>query len=230
MIVRPTESGCVLITQPDHAQLARRIMEHCVSLVENPRRGAILRAIGDHDSGWAGTDAAPSVDRATGDVVDFLRAPLSVRQGAWPRTIAGLADEPYAAALVANHAMFAYDRFREDPDWAHFFAAMTASRSEMLQASGFSMELLLEDYAFLRLGDLISLAFCTGSTTAQVFRDWTVRLVGPRVVVTPGIFGGAPVTFEVAARAVRPPFTSDAALHDALTRSATAHIEGEATA
>lgn len=38
MIVRPAEPGCVLITQPDHAQLARRIMEHCVSLVENPVR------------------------------------------------------------------------------------------------------------------------------------------------------------------------------------------------
>lgn len=45
MIVRPTPSGCVLIAQPDHAQLARRIMEHCVLLVENPRRKAILRAI-----------------------------------------------------------------------------------------------------------------------------------------------------------------------------------------
>lgn len=45
MIVRPAPSGCVLIAQPDHAQLARRTMEHCVSLVENPRRKAILRAI-----------------------------------------------------------------------------------------------------------------------------------------------------------------------------------------
>jgi len=45
MIVRPAPSGCVLIAQPDHAQLARRIMEHCVLLVENPRRKAIVRAI-----------------------------------------------------------------------------------------------------------------------------------------------------------------------------------------
>jgi len=229
MIVRPTESGCVLITQPDHAQLARRIMEHCVSLVENPRREAILRAIGDHDNGWAETDAAPEADAATGDVVDFIHAPLSVRQGVWPRTIAGLADEPYAAALVANHAMFAYDRFREDPAWSTFFADMDASRRELLQASGYSMEELLADYAFLRLGDLISLAFCTGSTTAQPFRDWTVQLVGPRVVVTPGIFGGAPVPFEVAARAVRPPFAANAELQVAWKRSASAIIQGEAT-
>lgn len=229
MIVRPAASGCVLITQPDHAQLARRIMEHCVSLVENPRRDTILRAIGDHDNGWADTDAAPGIDPETGGVVDFIRAPVSVRQGVWPRTIAGLSDEPYAAALVANHAMFAYDRFREEPDWLAFFAAMEVSRREMLHASGFSTAQLLEDYAFLRLGDLISLAFCTGSTSAQPFRDWTVQLVGPRVAVTPGIFGGAPVTFEVAARAVRPPFTSGAELQAALARAVPALIQGEAT-
>jgi len=228
MIVRPAASGCVLITQPDHAQLARRIMEHCVSLVENPRREIILRAIGDHDNGWAATDAEPAVNPDTGDVLDFIHAPQDLRQGVWPLTVAGLADEPYAAALVANHAMFAYDRFREDAGWAGFFVTMESSRREMLLASGFTMEQLLEDYAFLRLGDLISLAFCTGSTTTQPFRDWTVQLVGPRVVVTPGIFGGAPVPFEVAARAVRPPFASNAELQAALARSATAMIQGEA--
>lgn len=228
MIVRPAESGCVLITQPDHAQLARRIMEHCVSLVENPRREAILRAIGDHDNGWADTDAAPTVDPASGGVVDFIHAPLDIRQGVWPRTVAGLAGEPYAAALVANHALFAYDRFRGDPAWAGFFAGMEASRRDMLKAAGFSPDELQADYAFLRLGDLISLAFCTGSTTAQPFRDWTVQLSGPRVVVTPGIFGGAPVIFEVEARAVRPPFSTDAELRAALDRSVTAILQGEA--
>jgi hypothetical protein len=228
MIVRPAVSGCVLITQPDHAQLARRIMEHCVSLVENPRRDAILRAIGDHDNGWVVVDAEPTVDVATGDVVDFIRAPIAVRQGVWPRAVAGLADEPYAAALVANHALFAYDRFRGDAEWTAFFEKMESLRAGMLSLSTFSPEQLNADYAFLRLGDLISLAFCTGSTTEQSFRDWTVRLSGPRVIVTPGIFGGAPVTFEVAARAVRPPFNSDAELRATLGRASTTLIQGEA--
>ena len=228
MIVRPATSGCVLITQPEHARLARRIMEHCVLLVGNPRREAILRAVGDHDNGWAQTDAEPAVN-ADGGVVDFINAPLEVRQGVWPKTISGLAAEPYAAALVANHALFAYDRYREDPAWAAFFAGMHASRLEMLQASGTTMEELVNDYAFLRLGDLISLAFCTGSTAPQLFREWTVRLSGPRVIVTPGIFGGAPVTFEVTARAVRPPFSSNVELRDALERSASAILQGEAT-
>jgi len=229
MIVRPAESGYVLITQPDHAHLARRIMEHCVSLVENPRRAAILRAIGDHDDGWREYDEEPTVDMRTGDVVDFIHAPVSVRQGVWPRAVAALADDPWAAALVANHALFAYDRFRGDAAWAEFFAGLERSRTELLRAGGGSLELLEADYAFLRLGDLISLAFCTGTVQPQTFRQWTVQLVGPRVVVTPGIFGGAPVTFEVRARAVRPPFESDAELRAALARSVTAILQGEAT-
>jgi hypothetical protein len=228
MIVRPAISGCVLITQPDHAQLAGRIMEHCVSLVENPRRNAILRAIGDHDIGWVIVDAEPTVDVATGEVVDFMRAPTAIRQGVWPRAVAHLADEPYAAALVANHALVAYDRLRGDAEWTAFFEKMESLRAAMLSISTFSPEQLHADYAFVRLGDLISLAFCTGSTAEQSFRDWTVRLSGPRVIVTPGIFGGAPVTFEVAARAVRPPFNSDAELRAALGRASTTLIQGEA--
>jgi len=228
MIVRPAESGCVLITQPDHAHLARRIMEHCVLLVENPRRDAILRAIGDHDNGWREHDEAPTVDMRTGDVVDFIHAPVSVRQSVWPKAVAALADDPWAAALVANHALVAYDRFRGDEAWTGFFAGLEASRTAMLQASGGSPVQLEADYAFLRLGDLISLAFCTGTVLPQTFRQWTVHLVGPRVVVTPGIFGGAPVTFEVRARAVRPPFESDAELRAALGRSVTAILQGEA--
>lgn len=228
MIVRPAASGCVLITQPDHAHLSRRIMEHCVSLVENPRRDVILLAIGEHDAGWADADAEPQVDPATGGVVDFIHAPLAIRQGVWPRTVAGLAHEPYAAALVANHALFAYDRYGGDAAWAGFFSSMETSRAGMLRASGFSLEQLEADYAFLRLGDLISLAFCTGSTSAQRFRDWTVQLTGPRVVVSPGIFGGVPVTFEVTARAVRPPFADSAGLRAALGRSVIALLQGEA--
>lgn len=227
MIVRPAESGCVLITQPDHAQLARRIMEHCVALVENPRRDAILRAIGDHDNGWRELDAEPTVD-PRGGVVDFIHAPVSARQEVWPRAVAGLADDPWAAALVANHALFAYDRFRVDAAWAGFFTGLEKSRAALLRESGGSSEQLEADYAFLRLGDLISLAFCTGTVSPQTFRQWTVRLIGPRVVVTPGVFGGAPVTFEVRARAVRPPFDSDAELRAALGRSVTALLQGEA--
>src|SRR5687768_1060872 len=124
MIVCVRHDVLQLITQPDHAHLARRIMERCVPLAVRPRRDRILRAIGEHDNGWAEEDAAPTVNPASGDVADFVHAPLSVRHRVWPRAVARLANDPWAAALVAQHALTVYERFRMDAAWATFFAGM----------------------------------------------------------------------------------------------------------
>ena len=51
---------------------------------------------------------------------------------------------------------------------------MTSLRDDMLSASGEEPAALSSDYAFVRLGDLISLAFCTGWTDALHFAEWTV--------------------------------------------------------
>jgi hypothetical protein len=230
MIVRPIPTGLQLITQPDHAHLARRIMEHCLPLDHHPRREEILLAIGEHDSGWEETDAAPTVDPATGGVADFIKVPVSVRQGVWPRAIARLAGEPWAAALVAHHAWFVYERFRTsaDPEWAAFFAEMAAARDARLAALGSTLDELLADYAFLRLGDLISLAFCNLAPEPLRHEEWTVRLAGTRVVVTPDAFGGAVVPFEILAREIHGgPFRSAAALGAALDEAATTTLRGE---
>lgn len=230
MIVRPLAHGFQLVTQPDHAQLARRIMERCVPLAALARREAILLAIEGHDGGWVETDAAPSVDPVTGGIVDFVKAPLHVRQGVWPRAIAQLAGEPWAAALVAHHAWFVYERFRTgaDPAWTAFFDAMAAARDERLRAFGLALDELLADYAFLRLGDLISLAFCNREREPLRHGEWTVRLAGSRVVVTPDAFGGAVVPFEIETREVSGgPFRSDAELRAALAEAAVVTLRGE---
>ena len=199
------------MTQSDHAHLARMIMEHCVPLAAWPRRDAILHAIHEHDNGWAEEDAAPTVDTGTGNVVDFVSAPLNVRHAVWPRGIARLADDPWAAALVAQHALTVYDRFRSEAEWTSFFAAMEAARSAMLRASGMPLRALVADYPFVRLADLISLTFCTGWTDEQRFADWTVQLSGTRVIVTPDVFGGRKIPIEITAREMRnQPFRSDA--------------------
>lgn len=228
MIVRFVDDGLLLITQPDHARLAGRIMERCVTLAERPRRDSILRATAEHDYGWGPADEAPAID-AGGDIIDFVNAPLSVRQGAWPSTLAHLAEDPWAAALVAQHALTAYDRFRADPEWTSFFDRMAAARDGLLFASGRPFEELAFDYPFVRLGDLISLAFCTGTTAAQRFGEWTVQLVGTRVAVTPDPFGGATIPFEITAKQTpHPPFRSNAELHSALSAAARRALLGEA--
>ena len=119
MIVRNVQDGLELITQPDHAALAGRIMARWVTdgFPDSPRQASILRAVVEHDHGWLDVDASPIVDPATGRIADFISAPLSVRQGIWPRGVTRLADDPWAAALVAQHAIHVYARYTDDPDW-----------------------------------------------------------------------------------------------------------------
>lgn len=228
MIVRTVRDGIQLITQPDHAQLARKIMDGCVPLQSRPRRDAMLHAIAEHDNGWAEEDAAPTVNPATGHAADFISVALSVRHAVWPRGIARLADDPWAAALVAQHALTVYDRFRSDRTWRSFFAAMEATRDTWLRASGRPLEDLAVDYPFLRLADLISLAFCTGSTDVQTFGEWAVQPSGARVIVTPDVFGGATIPVAITARVIHEQsFRSDAELRDALRDAASTTLRGE---
>jgi hypothetical protein len=228
MIVRSTREHLQLITQPDHAYLARSIMEHCVLLARQARRDAILHAIGEHDNGWAETDAAPTVDPANGDVVDFVNAPLGERHVVWPRGVARLANDPWAAALVAQHAIIVYDRFRSEAHWTSFFAEMEARRDTLLRTSGLPLDELVSDYHFVRLGDLISLTFCTGWSDEQRYRQWAVRRSGARVVVTPDAFGGAVIPIEIEAREIRrKAFRSDAELREVLANATVTMLHGE---
>lgn len=217
MIVRSIGPEIELITQPDHAQLSRRVMEHARELHEHPRRERILLAIGEHDNGWAELDAAPTVNAATGEIDDFIHAPAAARQGVWPRAVARLAADPWAAALVAQHALTAYDRFRSDPEWTGFFDVMTQQRDALVTQAKGRREDLLEDYVFVRLGDLISLAFCLGWTGEQQFSDYTIVRTGSDVEVAPWPFDTAAIALSVEARVVPArTFGSDDDLRQAL--------------
>src|SRR5262245_58022953 len=114
MIIRRRDSSLLLITQPDHAALAARIMRHWVAeaFQDSPRHAGILAAVEAHDNGWLEVDAAPLVEAASGKLVDFVDAPDEIKQGVWPRAVDGLRAEPYQAALVAQHAVHVYGRNR----------------------------------------------------------------------------------------------------------------------
>ena len=228
MIVRSAGSSIELITQPDHAQLARRVMERCPTLQAHPRRDSILHAIGEHDNGWAEEDAAPQVDPSAGDVVDFIHAPVAVRQRVWPRAVSRLSADPWAAALVAQHALTAYDRFRPDPEWTSFFDEMTAMRDERITRAEAELKDLLGDYLFVRVGDLISLTFCLGRAGEQQFADYTIALAAGGVRVHPDLFGGASVPVEVQARVLPArTFVDDEDLRDALKTAGWIRVRGE---
>jgi hypothetical protein len=228
MIVRRLAERLQLITQPDHAHLAGTIMESCVSLRAEPRRDAILRAIYAHDNGWLEEDQAPRVNLETGDILDFVSAPLSVRQSVWPRAVARLGTDAWTAALIAQHAITVYDRFRPISEWSSFFAGMEAERDARLELSGLPLDVLVADYRYVRLGDLISLTFCAGWTEEQRFGDETIRLSGTEVVVSPDLFGGTTIPIGITAKEVqRQRFESDASLRDAVRAANTIVVRGE---
>ena len=144
---------------------------------------------------------APAVDPSTGELLDFVTVPHDVRTGVWPRGVERLSDQPYTAALVANHAVFVYDRYRADAQWLPFFAEMSAVRDRHLAASGASIDDLHHDYRFLRLGDLLSLTFCNAwpEPQADAF-GYRIRFDGTRLTVAPDPFGGHEIPLEITAR------------------------------
>jgi hypothetical protein len=157
-----------------------------------------------------------------------MNAPTDVRQGVWPRSVTSLEGHPWAAALIAQHALTVYDRFRSDREWTPFFDRMETARAALLRSAGLPLGQLAADYLFVRLADLISLAFCSGSVDEQRFGEFTVGLRGTRVVVTPDVFGGAVIPFAIEARVIpNRPFETDDALHRALRAASTAILRGD---
>jgi hypothetical protein len=223
----------LLITQPDHAALAATIMRGWESggLPESPRHVAIMLAIQAHDNGWQELDAEPCLDPATGRVLDFVHVPEDVRHAVWRRGVARLAGEPYAAALVAQHALHIYRRMRQQQGWRQFFVDMTATRDLHLAASHETLETLQREYAFLRLADLASLTFCGVDTNGQAHEmGYDIRLEGPRLIVAPDPYAGATFNIEIAGRELPASFASvadaRAAWHAAPRRTITGFLTG----
>ncbi|MGH9312681.1 MAG: DUF3891 family protein [Vicinamibacterales bacterium] len=231
MIVRPAGSSQLLITQPDHAALSARIMRQwrAGGFPDAPRRSSILLAIEEHDNGWREVDAAPVVDGVTGRILDFVSAPDPIRRAVWPRGVDRLAGTPYAAALVAQHAVHIYRRNRDDPQWAPFFTEMEATRDRHLHSAGaLSLDEVLREYAFVRIGDLASLTFCNGWIELQTDdAGYAIRLDGTRLTITPDPFEGRQIAIEIAARELpNRPFRSPSEAHAAFSGAREVAVTG----
>jgi uncharacterized protein DUF3891 len=230
MIVRPHGSSLLLITQPDHAALAGRIMGRWLTrgFPNEPHRASILRAIAEHDNGWRQVDADPCLDETTGRVLDFISAPDQVRQSVWPRGVEALADDPIAATLVAEHAIQIYSRYRDDGAWGSFFGQMTALRDQHARRAGLSTDDIERQYFFVRAGDLISLTFCNLWTELQKIGGHDIQLGDSGIVtVRPDPFAGSTVPFDIAARAIHNrTFESPAEAAEAFRRAPVITLSG----
>jgi hypothetical protein len=135
-----------------------------------------------------------------GGIADFVTAPARVRQGVWPRGVTALDADPWAAALVAQHAVFVYSRFESDPEWTSFFRDMRALGEHHRARAGLDAETLSRDYDFVRLGDLMSLAFCSAWTDRHEHARCALSGDGTHYRIEPDPFGGERVPIEIRAR------------------------------
>jgi hypothetical protein len=205
LIIRHTGSSFALITQPQHAALGARIVAAWDSahLPDTPRRASIFLAIEHHDRGWAEVDERLLLDAASGRVLDFMHVSDEVKRTTSTGGIDALAADPYAAALVAQHRLHVYRRYASNPDWLAFFADVTHSRDGHLAAAAEPLDTLLRDYAFLRAGDLASLAFCNGWTHTDADGcGYEFDLSDGVLAITPDPLDGREVPIAVEARVI----------------------------
>lgn len=233
MIIRRDRKDLLFITQTDHAALAADIVSGwCAEgFPSNPRRQVILLATREHDNGWHEEDAMTHVD-AAGEPVDFVAAPLPVKHRIWPRAAARLATtDPYAAALVAHHAVALHGQQRPDPAWRGFVDRMTRIEADLLaQCQGDGLEQTLrEDYRFVQAGDQLSLVFCNAWTTPFPRSGGRTILKGTTLEITPDPFDGAQIPLHVRARRIPArTFASAGDLRAALDAAPVEILHGEA--
>jgi hypothetical protein len=193
VIIQRREASILLITQPHHAALSAALMQHWQDggLPAHPRRESILLAVHEHDNGWDEVDAVPLLDASSGAPFDFMTAPADVRRSIWPRAVERLSYDPWAAALVAQHAIHVYRRYRADAEWHTFFAGMEALRHRHLaRVRALTVDDLLGDYFFVRMGDLLSLTFCNAWSEGPEQPGYAIALEGDRLTVAPDPFAG----------------------------------------
>ena len=247
MIVRDAGGEWLVITQPDHAALAGRLMAawQADGLPARPTREAVLFATSQHDVGWQEEDARSQVDPLTRRPYDFMTLPGDRRQAVWPRAVRVLSQHStYAAALVAQHALTIYRRYGADSAWHPFFVEMEALRDHWYSADrrpdgssggpldpmGADRLLFLRDYGIVRIGDLLSLIFCNAWTEPEERDGYRLWLEHGQLRVAPDPFAGATIAFEVPARRVKVgDYESDLHWQAALAAAPVEHIEGSAS-
>jgi hypothetical protein len=206
MIVRDDGDAFLLITQPDHAQLAETLVAaiRTEPALAGAARQTILFATREHDNGWIEVDALPEVDPATGRPCDFMSGSAPVKHELWLRGIARAAKEDaLAGALIAEHAVTVYGYRRADPAWTSFFSTIASMRDALLQRIGFTERAVFDAYyRCVRLGDSFSLQFCNDWTDPSDTLGYRAEMRDTTLWIAPDPFAGETVTLRVVGRRI----------------------------
>mgnify|MGYP000903459696 CR=1 FL=1 len=217
----PGDRELLIVAQADHARFAAELLAlwRTDGLPGHPRRKELLFAVGEHDNGWRELDSAPTVDPATGGPMDFLGAPVATKVEVWRRGTARFAGEhPYAAALIAQHALRLFGAERHDERWRRLLEWIEDRQREWLAAAGEEATAIGSDDAWLDRVDRISLLACgvrgvQPTAGVALATAWDPDSNQPvQVQVDPFPLAGA-TTFRIPCRRIAArPFHSDADL------------------
>jgi hypothetical protein len=192
-----------LITQNDHARLARQVIAlwRKGGLLEHPQRREILFAVGEHDNGWREADAVPLVDRSNGRPHDFRSYPDDDRIAIWCRGVdRHAATRPIAALLIAHHAEALHSDRRGRTLWKPFFDHLENLRSDLFDRCQRDPRSLDRDYEFLAFADSLSLGACgVWSERTLSWRGYTARFQPGGISIDPFPLAG-PTTLSVPSR------------------------------
>jgi hypothetical protein len=237
MIVRDEEHSFLLITQPDHAQLAEIIAAamRTETALAGPHREAILLATREHDNGWIEVDAEATIEPATGRPCDFISGPAPIKHELWTRGVTRVGKvDARAGALVAQHALTVYAYRQNEPEWLPFFHTLTAMRDALLERigcmAGAARDEFDDAYRCVRLGDVFSLQFCNGWTQPADTLGYRATLDGSALRIAPDPFEGATVPLKVIGRRIPARvYGDDADLRAAIASSTPCVVDGSAT-
>ncbi len=222
MIVRESEEGWFIITQPDHANLSGEIMARWGNEEFSPPEpyDEVLFAIYEHDNGWKEWEDAPQVNPANGFPMSFLEMDPKMSFGIWRRCFGRYSEtHPYVSALIALH----FDRLNERfyrPGSKHNLEIRTLAKTLHTEIEEFVLKMLKvalpgskenqsplpeevvqTNLRFVQIGDLISLILCRGVQDLVTLNDVPIDYKGSRGEITlraiaPYSYGMSPSPFS----------------------------------
>ena len=137
MIVRPTDSEYLLISQLDHARIAAEIARNWRLPSELTDLSEVfLFAVEHHDDGWREWEEAPTIN--AGAPRNFMDMPMPVATGIWSASVdVAAANSPWGGLWVSGH-------------FCHLAELAAAHRSDPTDRS--SAEQFLSDQAIAQRG------------------------------------------------------------------------------
>ncbi len=211
MIVAPVDGRLLVITQNDHAHFAGELLALWRSdgLPEHPRRQSLLFAAREHDNGWAEIDSAPMCHPRSGRPLDFIAVSRDTRWDVWRRgTRRYVERDPYAALLIVRHAVHLHRSQSQDSEWAAVFAEWHELEAELTAAAGGAEADVEQDYRWIELTDLLSLAVCNRWTRELELHGFRGALQGSDSDALTGTLALDPLplagvtTFRIACRLI----------------------------